>query len=483
MKRVKPHFFWLFKAVIVLTFIALIPLSCNRNNKNKSSQEQLLQISGCSSIPTDAIAVACFSNYDSPLFFLNSNSLFGSIINLLGENSTAQVVISLHYSAKNEVELLYSVMAGEGEDLSGILKDVVNRYNLPSREFGNSKIFGNGTFSVALSGRYLLFSSSDILVESSLRHIESNTSILDNKEFLRCINDNLTKENVIIINNLHFGKLFSGLTKRDYWGFAPYFRNFSSWVTLNMEVSEKRVALSGTLINSRGEGNYSDILNGVEPSLVDAKKILPSSTTSFISISSKDISKYFGNFSKYEIFKSKVNDPLFNIYIQSFIKRGLTDIICAYIKTGDSNEKVILTRFRDNSASQPLLPKGSLSLLFGGWFADTSGTIHRREGEWEFMGSESAVNLIMNSMKSDSTLHDYLKERRIYSEFGSGHGVLNVYLNPHLLKSNFESIFNDRALKLIESATEGKKRVEVINLEIGHGANGPDFNLLFVLQK
>ena len=199
------------------------------------------EVSVYNAVPSDAVVVVDLKHAGEyaaitgdTLSFLYGLPLAGDpLVELQGELadidaiSGAPMVFSLHYSAKNSVSFLQIM------DLkNGGVQDV---QNLLSGK-GISRKRYNGTVVhtldkgvvAALHNNLFLASSSSHVLESSVRHLENSTSILDKPEFEKLLRKNGTSS-AIYVNHNQIGKLFSGMVERDYLGYSDFFMKFTSW--------------------------------------------------------------------------------------------------------------------------------------------------------------------------------------------------------------------------------------------------------------
>ena len=148
-------------------------------------------VSVYSGIPSDAVVVMDFKRlgeyspmlYDTLSFaaeILDKNApmvAFQEQLLQLEELSGAPFVYSLHYSAKNSVAFLQvvDITGADAQKVSALMQrgTVLKKYN------GVAVVSHSGGVMAAVHNNLLLASSSSYVLESSIRHLENNTSILD----------------------------------------------------------------------------------------------------------------------------------------------------------------------------------------------------------------------------------------------------------------------------------------------------------------
>ena len=117
-------------------------------------------------VPSDAVMV---------LHLENGAQLFGEDSPL--KVAERQMVASLHYSAKNEVSLLY-IFEGDEEEKSksGTLLESLKRRAAREKQYNSAEIYNIGdSLYFTLYGSMLAASSSVYVLENSIRHLENGT--------------------------------------------------------------------------------------------------------------------------------------------------------------------------------------------------------------------------------------------------------------------------------------------------------------------
>ncbi len=474
----------------VLLWLMLIPDNAGGTPErdNFVQQRELLN-----AIPADAIGVLCFRDISSVQTLFESGSsplagftgkggvikmFFKYIIKEMGQPAPAPV-ISLHYSAKNRLSLIFYLKCDSaGEQL---VKKAASVWGLSPRKFGNRIIYKNDAISLALSGGFVIFSQSELLTESSLRHLESHTSILDNEEFSSVFESVRSYNNLAILNNSQAGKLFSGLTLSAYWKYADFFRNFCSWSAFDMEKIKAGIAMKGKFINFKGSGYYTRLFSGLEAEKQEATDILPYNTIAYFSFSVKDFSRYFSNYESFLSYSKEINDPDRGALAGKLITCGMEEIVSALVYTGERNEWVTLLRFGSREGAKRAEPYINTSKLFGRMFSDT--TTYRVTGRWSVRGSEKTLNLVSDAVRSDSTLGFRLNKEGIKSYFQNDKALLTLYLCNPVFEKYLPVILNDRIKREIFGADNMNVNPAALLLRVFPGDNELQNELILFSQK
>ena len=195
-------------------------------------------------IPSDAVAVLDFKRFgdyvsmmrDTASFFYDMPDAGSGIVQLqerfadMEQLQDAPLALSMHYSAKNSVSFLQVMSLAEGvaEQVAGILKGM----GTSKRKYNGVTVYTVCSDVVAaVYGNLFVASSSSYVLESSIRHLENNTSILDKREFEKLLKDNGVSS-AVYINHNQIGKFFSGVVERRFLGHSDFVMKFASWSCL-----------------------------------------------------------------------------------------------------------------------------------------------------------------------------------------------------------------------------------------------------------
>lgn len=246
-------------------------------------------------VPSDAVMVLDFKRLEEyrPLFedtlsfahdiFNKESGLVKFQQQLLGmpELSGVPFLYSLHYSSKNSVSFLQVADVGSVDQsgigrmlLEGEREKKYNGVNIYSMPYG---------VVAALHDNLLLASSSSYVLESSIRHLENNTSILDNKVFADLL-ASYGGTTGVFVNHNQIGKLFSGIVERGFLGYSDFVMKFASWSRMDVQMEHGKLLLRGPMENGGDEARFSNILASQQPKRSQMGKILPASTLFAVSI-------------------------------------------------------------------------------------------------------------------------------------------------------------------------------------------------------
>ncbi len=467
----------------------------NSNSVGESNKLPLINIESLKATPIDAVALCCFteqaglinlanSGYSNFKNYIDKNSaVFSFMGKILSETQDVAPVISLHYSAKNDLSLLITILLPEDSEV--LKKNIwgVNGHNFLKREFSGAQIFESDELSYTYFKGFLIFSSSKILLESSVRHLATSTSVLDNSDFRSVIEKSLYKKNLFVFNNSQSGKLFSGLLSKNLLDYSDFVMNFCSWVVLEGDINRRKSLFTGELYNNKGVGNFSSIFKNVESGSFDAPEILPNNTIALISLSVDNDEKYLSNEQKYLSYYKKLDSVDFFKKRDLFIKGNKGEIVSALIPVGDKNEWITVIKSKKKINFKESSSREIVGSLFGEIFAQQSGDYIHTIDRWTIFGSEEAINCIVNKYQSDSTLKVFLKEKKINTEIKYSGALISVIINSSLENDILPLILNDRVSKSIYGKRVVARDNESVVLQIFPGDEQLKMALTFISRK
>ncbi|MCL1974045.1 MAG: hypothetical protein FWG54_04415 [Bacteroidetes bacterium] len=211
----------------------------------------------------------------------------------------SEAICSVHYTGKNTLHVLLAVYLADGwgqEDFLPFLSqrcgtvDNYKKYN----KTDIYRLFEPSTpLYVALSGRFMVASTSPVLVESSVRHIVSGRSMLDQTAFTDLLAASThAGESQVYVNMQQCDKIVSSLLGKQMQPYTDFLSKSASWIAMDGSMTDPSVQLSGFLFTDKGMGNFASVVAGSLPSSVKLWEYLPASTILFLSFSFQDFASY-----------------------------------------------------------------------------------------------------------------------------------------------------------------------------------------------
>lgn len=245
------------------------------------------------------------------------NQQLNSIDSLTQHNSGLKSVIfnnpsyiSVHPTGKGKVGFLHFLRIPDNlneRKIHELVKNLVgNEGIIKSRKYDGKYIYdadvlnSKNSFSYTVSNGLILISKFSILIEDALRQLSEEISILDDKDFLKALNaqgKNVTAN--VFINYRQFPKIVSYHLNNSHKQKVKNYDYFASWAELDLNVKENTFLLNGFTIVSDSVMQLLNLFNNQSPKRLTSDNILPSTISSFLSISLSDVNRYFDHYSKF----------------------------------------------------------------------------------------------------------------------------------------------------------------------------------------
>ena len=503
MNNYKKLLLWGSLAVAVLAgVIVFLFLNLSSGSRKEGFVVSREDVSVYNGIPSDAVAVLDFKGMGEyhPLLFDTlsfAHKIFNEESGLvrlqrellqLPELASAPFVYSLHYSSKNNVSFL-QIADLTGLDNTGV-QSILARGGKGKRY--NDVVIYTLPYGVmaAMSGNLLLASSSSHVLESSVRHLENNTSILDNRDFAGILNANGASSGVYINHN-QIGKLFSGIVERGFLGYSDFVMKFTSWSRMGISMDKGKLSLSGTLENNGDESRFSNIFNGQSVRKSAMGKILPASTLFAVSLPVSGIEEYLKSHSLFlEVqkktgtfaYKQKLAQGESKVTpLQWVDSLQIEELVSAYCKFGEKCEWLTFVRSRQQfglnnvisavvdsekeTVPQPFAYKGYMASVFGELFSHCNEEAVCTVGPWTIIGPQKILDEFVSGNAFYFSLDHYLSQTPVNHYLGkeanvkmvanlkeAGDSVLQVFkpytrgcLQQQMERNNFEFLTMDIA--------------------------------------
>lgn len=245
-------------------------------------------------------------------FTLFLDSLFDNNDEVLKLIKEKQIIISSHILGTNSVEFLYLLglkNSFEGKNAIKITKEILQNKGVVSvRDYNDTKVFKvslhkNKTDKdvyFSYKGGIFIMSVSPILVENSLRQIDTKYSLANSPDFKRIAKT--AGKNVkanIYINYKTFPKLVSLFLNNKYKNQISSFTNFANWSELDANFKKKSILLNGFSYSNDSLNNYLNIFLRQKSQTIETTSIFPENTSCFINLGISDINLFFDDYKKY----------------------------------------------------------------------------------------------------------------------------------------------------------------------------------------
>jgi hypothetical protein len=481
-------------ALLLLLVVVLIVLFSNRDKADRKAE---YSYDVALAVPTDAPVLFLFKDIAVTSRILASENLFGRLT--FGHSSIRQLIdklysvsgadtlkgiknqgvaLSLHYSSKDEVSPLLVLKLKESELI--YIQRSLREGNNAERRFNGITVRKWNNTEYAISGEYFIASPSSIILESSIRHIISNSSILDSQDLSSLISETQLRESMLFVNHSQTGKLFSAFAIRRYLKYSDFVSRFTSWSALEITTDKNRVILRGTFLNSKGPANYSEVFTGGSGLKSEISSVIPHNAFTLLTISVDDISDMIANYKEYSDFYKRPDEEKYSKAVKWFTSLGAKEVGAALVPFGSAYENIIVIKSKKpffgflkdwlsgEKPSEPLIfpQKGYMEELFGDMFKEGEDSYICFSGEFMIIGREELLKEVFASERDKFTLDDYISQTKAHSLLNRNKSLMSLTING--------SEQPDSLIRFFRHQSELSKLTESLNLMIGAVQLTPD---------
>jgi hypothetical protein len=467
-------------AAALVSVAALVYLLAGLFSKEDN---QVIDLKSMVAIPSDVSSIFYFSSLDALNRNISANNpLFGDLFfgnghlrpfiervyNLSSQQSLKEMrsksaTISAHYSAKNDVDPILALKI-DTLDVAFLIESL----STGERIYSGTNIYSSGRIEFSVCNGFFLASPSPIILESSVRHLLSGTSIADNEVFAALVSKTYVSDLVAFINHSQTGKLFSGYVKREFLGYSDFISNFSNWSVFHFSNSSEIVFAEGDFEFERGAAKYVSVFSGMDESAVSVGSVLPYNTLSVLTLSVEDYVAFNKAFVDHKSFLRKRDYEIDEEALDWFSNEGIVEISIAHVPFAGLNDAVTILR-RDQKRGnllysifkgddKELIPeeyiyKGFIGKMFGSFFDETNEESMLVADEWIFIGPEELLVEFGKGSFSSFTMESFLgqtKARNLSSDRGA---LLTLLLNGSFQPDSLTRFFKNNVSRGFEKMT------------------------------
>ncbi len=359
-------------------------------------------------VPSDAALVFCFRSARTAVAtlddrtkcfhsLLGGNVSFGRFVATLQDSVALKPVpmaVSVHYS-ETLVPLLI-LETGAAADTSDFERSVL--------DYAAACVLPASLQKGDASG-YVLVSPSATLVESSCRHLDSETSILEDPYFEE-IAGRLTARDVVFFSNGYMGKLISALCQKPLYPYSTFLKGAAEWTGFAIrESDDKHLRLAGTTSAGRSPGYYSNLLEYLPTGEMKFAQLAPAGTVTAHSLALPDYNAYIKAYEKWldasqSLQKFRKTCDTLRVHtgedpVKWLAKVGVREVAKVSWISASADPAVLLLRLskasQEEGTSEAFPYAAFPALVFGSAFA-SPGSCCLKEGEWLVIGSEAALS-------------------------------------------------------------------------------------------
>lgn len=459
-------------------------LLCCRNGGKVSPEVDVF-----SSVPVDASSVIYFNQFstfdkavkgESKLFqkFLFAESKFDDLFDKLTELSGGAIsrkvkksatLVSSHYSAKEKVSSLLSVAVGDAGVVFSSLLDKIDGEMISVRSYNGISIHRWNGISFAFFEGFFIASPSDIVLESSVRHLASGKSIVQNRGFQDALEKGAGDGVMIMLNHKQTGKLFSGFVTREYLGYSDFVSNFTDWSVLNFKLDGSLVSSIGGFEGEGGSADYISSFSGVKPAGQKIISFVPATTYALLSVSVEGVASFARKLLDYRSYHGSVRN--FDRFEKALIwadSLNIKEAGCAIINFAGKRETVTILRTRGSGEHLsslfgkdklpeiiPFEKRGYLGLLFGDFFDLTDEESWMRTGNYLIIGPADVIGKVDGEYSRAFSLEDYISQTKARNLLPVDKDIVSLIVNESDNSSVIENFLNEEYAGVVHSFFSG----------------------------
>ncbi len=294
-----------------------VPIDAVYIIQSNNFNECLRKIEHESDMWTELLNIPAIYKYNTQLNFLDSLFRLNQKAKNLIKNKAC--LISSHFTSDDKIDYLFLVSMPESvtiEEISEFINSLINgKAAVRQRKYNNIDIYDvrfNGKkeydFSYALYKGIFLMSFYPILLETSVRQLDTEISLMSDKGFKKIIKT--AGQNVdanVYINfkelprllTIHGNKLY----KNDY----AAFKHYACWTELDVNLKKDGVLLNGFTYTNDSSSNYLNVFLNQSAQTFSIPEILPGNTSAFIALGLSDLNKFHRDYKKYLQFSGQAN--------------------------------------------------------------------------------------------------------------------------------------------------------------------------------
>ncbi|MBQ7194061.1 MAG: hypothetical protein IJS07_00310 [Bacteroidales bacterium] len=406
-------------------------------------------------IPSDAAAVASFGTLAQTLemltdgtkaFDLLSGPMTGFMVNLRSEGvpsalESRPAALSVHYGGS--LSPLLVVDAGDIADTSEVFAPVLKA--------AGEKICAR--VSSSRYGTFLLLSSSEANVLSAIRHLDSRSSILDDKAFAS-LSAEVPASPVLLLNHSYAGKLVPAYIQRPYSSCAEFLRSCADWSAFTIDKNNpESLEMTGKAGYGRSQAYFSNVLAPLPASDCDMPLILPGRTIFALSLCIPAVAGYRSAYEPYLDSRA----ALLPVKKQLEWAEGedIREVVTAYWRGPSGN--LLKANFartakasKESSGLRECEYQGYLADIFGKEFALRDESFCARKGAWMISGEQAAVDDVLACTQ---TLEDLCTELEVHDIVPSKACGPVVYFNA--AATGLDNVFKPDAASVMARSLKG----------------------------
>lgn len=434
-------------------------------------------------VPADAVLVGCFSDAEEAMSGLLSGFAFPSALadsmaaGRFKDIASSGIAVSLHYSG--DLQPLYVFDAGKAsadpsKDASSLI--AFARQRGMAAEFVDCSSLTGGARDISRRS-LVLVSESDLLVASSVRHLEKAVSVMDAGGFADAASS-VSGNDILFFSNSHSKALMGEMFTRKYAARHIFVSDFAQWTVADLSGSNDSGVYAS--VSALYEDDPSDFMTVFAESASDVSKvsrILPSYTLSAVTLPMKDTKPYITAYQAYMDYRQSLQtyrqtqrrlEARTGVSPEEFVRRldvkevaradfmaGSALVSVNLIRTGRQDSLLFVgTDGKASDTGKPAIhawPYSSyLSSVFGNIFSLEDESCFTYIDGWVISGSLEAVSQYADGYALEYTLLEYMADAG-QKDMLAPESVMTAYFSLSAEPGRYDDIFTGTLASALSS--------------------------------
>lgn len=436
-------------------------------------------------VPSDAMAVCCFSNAQAGLGGLLEGFDFPAALadsmaaGKFSDFSSSKLAVSLHYSG--DIDALYVFDAGKSSsepspETSAFVSYLKGRNMTVEYVDCSSSATDRGIVKRSV----IIASDSDLLVKSSVRHLQKGISIMEASGFAEAASS-MSGSDVVFFSNSHARMLMTGIFTKKYAAKDSFVADFAQWTAADFATFDTSgIYAEIDAVYEEDASDFMSVLSKLQPAVSGISQMIPSYTVSAISLPIKDAQQYITAYQAYMDSKQSLHlirnkqkslAGKTGVRPEDFVKRldvkevakvefpagkGLASV--NLIKTGRQDTLIFVGM--ENKSFDTYKPdvhrwpySSYISSVFGKLFELADESCFTYMDGWIVSGSLDAVTQYVEGYALEYTLQEYMADAG-QKDLLAVPSVVTAYFSPSAYPQGNKDFFKTPVLKALETLSE-----------------------------
>lgn len=471
----------------VITFAVAKLYSGPKSNSGKIEDSRFLENNRLvKAVPSDAAIVFCFKNFGHACEILgDSLSVFGELasnkfdkIAAIQHGSLKKVpaIMSVHYS--KDMPPLMILEAGKAiADSTQDLRTLIATAD-------------SSGLLTKINGDLVLISSSQTVINSSIRHLEEGHSILEAKGFTE-IASMVDGGDVLFMSNAYTDNIMDAFFAKRHRKSRNFFRELADWTAFSLtKHSATGVEMHGSLLYSGEPSYYLNVLVHSGQSEIKVAEIAPAGADFIVDVPIGNVTSYLKAYRNYLDSRSRLDkyESLLNSQRKEFGQNAedwakaldIKEVGLIDIHLGEELRQVLAIRPGSRQKAEEVNAikcKGFAAAIFGNIFTAEEESACAMVNGWVIVGSADCVEEYSKTDFLKETLASRLGAEGV-NRIPQKNGKAWVYYSPAGDPNLLDATFSPLMAKGCRNILKGASYVPVtISAVCDNGMIGLDLNV------